>query len=70
MGKRGSGEMGDTIPVEQITAFSAAVLSDAGADDATARDATSAMLHASLHGIDSHGFRLLRITGWPFSAAG
>ena len=59
MGKRGSGEMGDTIPVEQITTFSAAVLSDAGADDATARDATSAMLHASLHGIDSHGFRLL-----------
>ena len=49
----------DAVPVDRLTAFSNAILSDAGADDASARDATHAMLHASLHGIDSHGFRLL-----------
>ena len=47
------------IAVARITAFSATVLVDAGADEPSARDATNAMLHASLHGIDSHGFRLL-----------
>lgn len=42
-----------------LSAFSEAALRAAGADAPSARDATRAMLHASLHGIDSHGFRLL-----------
>ena len=54
-----SGIKADTVPVDQLVAFSEAVLTAAGADAPTAHDATQAMLHASLHGIDSHGFRLL-----------
>ena len=49
----------DLVTVDRLTAFSTAVLSDAGADEPSSRDATRAMLHASLHGVDSHGFRLL-----------
>lgn len=49
----------ETVSVDRIVAFSNAVFADAGADTESARDATRAMLHASLHGIDSHGFRLL-----------
>lgn len=59
MSRTGSDENFDVIPVYRLTAFSIAILSDAGADAPSARDATNAMLHASLHGIDSHGFRLL-----------
>ena len=59
MNRTGSGEQVDAIPADRLIAFSAAILVDAGADDPTAHDATRAMLHASLHGIDSHGFRLL-----------
>ena len=47
------------VSAERLSSFSAAILGVAGADDTTARDATRAMLHASIHGIDSHGFRLL-----------
>jgi LDH2 family malate/lactate/ureidoglycolate dehydrogenase len=47
------------FPAEALSAFSEAALRAAGADAPSARDATRAMLHASLHGIDSHGFRLL-----------
>ncbi|MFL5160955.1 MAG: Ldh family oxidoreductase, partial [Microvirga sp.] len=35
-----------------------AALRDAGANEETAGAATRAMLHASRHGIDSHGVRL------------
>ena len=42
-----------------LAAFSNSVLCAAGADAASAEAATRAMSHASLHGIDSHGFRLL-----------
>ena len=59
MSSTGTGEQIDVMQAERLTAFSAAVLTDAGADGPTSRDATRAMLHASLHGIDSHGFRLL-----------
>ena len=59
MEKPVSGIKADTVPVDQLVAFSEAVLTAAGADAPTAHDATQAMLHASLHGIDSHGFRLL-----------
>lgn len=48
-----------TFPAELLSEFSTAILSASGADEATARDATRAMLHASIHGIDSHGLRLL-----------
>ncbi|MEM6762187.1 MAG: Ldh family oxidoreductase [Pseudomonadota bacterium] len=39
--------------------FCVDVLLAAGADDASASAAARAMLHASIHGIDSHGVRLL-----------
>lgn len=42
-----------------LASFSQSVLRAAGADEASAEAATWAMLHASLHGVDSHGIRLL-----------
>ena len=47
------------VSAEAITNFSHAILRAAGADEATATTTTDAMMHASLHGVDSHGFRLL-----------
>ena len=47
------------VSAEAITNFSHAILRVAGADEATATTTTDAMMHASLHGVDSHGFRLL-----------
>ncbi len=44
---------------ETLAGFSNAVLQAAGADQPSAEAATWAMLHASLHGVDSHGIRLL-----------
>ncbi len=43
----------------ELAAFCFAALSRAGADKATAEAATRAMIHGSIHGIDSHGVRLL-----------
>ena len=51
--------MSRTATVAELAPFSLAVLRAAGADDASAEAATWAMLHASLHGVDSHGIRLL-----------
>jgi LDH2 family malate/lactate/ureidoglycolate dehydrogenase len=48
-----------TATVALLAEFSRAVLSSAGADSPSAEAATWAMLHASLHGVDSHGIRLL-----------
>ena len=48
-----------TAIVEALASFSNAVLGAAGADAPSAEAATWAMLHASLHGVDSHGIRLL-----------
>lgn len=45
--------------VEVLTAFSQSVLLSAGADQASAEATSWAMLHASLHGVESHGIRLL-----------
>ncbi len=42
-----------------LAAFSTSVLRAAGANEASGEAATRAMNHASLHGIDSHGYRLL-----------
>ncbi len=47
------------VTASQITKFSHAIFEAAGADAASAKAATDAMMHASLHGVDSHGFRLL-----------
>lgn len=44
---------------DELKRFSTAALGAAGADEPTARDVTAAMLHASDHGVDSHGIRLL-----------
>ena len=51
--------MASTASVEALASFSNAVLGAAGADTPSAEAATWAMLHASLHGVDSHGIRLL-----------
>ena len=48
-----------TATAEALTGFAHAVLSSAGADAASANAASWAMLHASLHGMDTHGIRLL-----------
>jgi LDH2 family malate/lactate/ureidoglycolate dehydrogenase len=45
--------------VPLLDAFCRAILSAAGADEATADAATRAMMHGSLLGVDSHGVRLL-----------
>jgi LDH2 family malate/lactate/ureidoglycolate dehydrogenase len=54
-----SAEVETRFPAESLVAFSRAALAAAGADGASSDAATSAMLHASRLGVDSHGFRLL-----------
>lgn len=44
---------------DRLQAFCRNVFLAIGCDDITARDATRAMMHASLLGVDSHGVRLL-----------
>lgn len=51
--------MSRSATVEDLGSFSNAVLTAAGASMESAEAATWAMLHASLHGVDSHGIRLL-----------
>ena len=51
--------MGRTATVADLAPFSLGLLRAAGADQPSAEAATWAMLHASLHGVDSHGIRLL-----------
>lgn len=48
-----------SVPVARLSAFCEAALSAIGADTATVRDCTASMMHGSLHGVDSHGVRLL-----------
>lgn len=48
-----------TATIEQLTRYSMDLLTAAGADQPSAEAATWAVLHASLHGVDSHGVRLL-----------
>jgi LDH2 family malate/lactate/ureidoglycolate dehydrogenase len=45
--------------VVALTGFCEAAFLAVGADAPTARDATASMMHGSLHGVDSHGVRLL-----------
>lgn len=47
------------VSLEALAGFSQSVLESAGADVPSAEAATWAMLHASLHGVESHGIRLL-----------
>lgn len=44
---------------ERLSAFCLAALKAAGADDPSAEACRASMLHGSLHGVDSHGVRLL-----------
>lgn len=48
-----------TATAKALASFAKSVLRAAGADEASAEAACWAMLHASLHGIESHGIRLL-----------
>ena len=45
--------------VKDVSAFCHVAFLAVGADEATSRDATRSMMHGSLHGVDSHGVRLL-----------
>ena len=44
---------------DRLSAFCLAALRAAGADEATAEACRDSMMHGSLHGVDSHGVRLL-----------
>jgi LDH2 family malate/lactate/ureidoglycolate dehydrogenase len=48
-----------TVHAGPLAAFCQAALAAAGADEPTARDCTASMMHGSIHGVDSHGVRLL-----------
>lgn len=48
-----------TAAPDILETFTLAFLTAAGADSASAEAATRALMHASLHGVDSHGVRLL-----------
>ncbi len=52
-----SGEV--RAPVDRLAVFCGDVLRWAGADAPSADAATRAMMHGSVHGVDSHGVRLL-----------
>ncbi|SMC52303.1 Ldh family oxidoreductase [Rhizobium sp. RU36D] len=47
------------VSAEPLETFCLAALDATGADEATCRAATDAMMHGSRHGVDSHGVRLL-----------
>lgn len=51
--------MTKAIDVEDLARFCNSALTRAGADTETARDCTASMMHGSVHGVDSHGVRLL-----------
>ncbi|MGR3592160.1 MAG: Ldh family oxidoreductase [Limimaricola soesokkakensis] len=47
------------VALEEMERFSRAALAAVGADNPTIEAVTKALLHASAHGVDTHGFRLL-----------
>ncbi len=56
-------------PVGSIDRFSRQIFQNAGVDSRSSDAATRAMLHGSIHGVDSHGIRLLAhyvrgVSGW------
>lgn len=50
---------GHRIAASDLFSFAKVALATAGADEVSAEGCARAMLHASLHGVDSHGIRLL-----------
>jgi LDH2 family malate/lactate/ureidoglycolate dehydrogenase len=51
--------MTNIVQASDLVQFCRAVVTGVGADPETARDCTDSMMHGSLHGVDSHGVRLL-----------
>jgi len=51
--------MTSPVQADDLALFCRAVLTGVGADHETARDCTASMMHGSIHGVDSHGVRLL-----------
>lgn len=51
--------MAKPVQTDDLARFCHAVLAAVGADPDTTRDCTSSMMHGSIHGVDSHGVRLL-----------
>lgn len=47
------------VQVGDLARFCHTVLAGVGADPETSRDCTASMMHGSIHGVDSHGVRLL-----------
>lgn len=47
------------VPVEDMERFSREILAAVNADDPTINAVTKAVMHASVHGVDTHGVRLL-----------
>ena len=59
-GNNDGGDVGDLrIPADALHAFADQALRIAGADEVSAAGCARALLHASRHGVDSHGVRLL-----------
>lgn len=51
--------MATPVQADDLARFCHGVLTAVGADAPTARDCTASMMHGSIHGVDSHGVRLL-----------
>ncbi|SDZ56539.1 Malate/lactate/ureidoglycolate dehydrogenase, LDH2 family [Jannaschia faecimaris] len=51
--------MTSPVQADDLAQFCRTVLTGVGADHETARDCTASMMHGSIHGVDSHGVRLL-----------
>jgi LDH2 family malate/lactate/ureidoglycolate dehydrogenase len=51
--------MTEPVQASDLAQFCRAVLTGVGADHETARDCTESRMHGSIHGVDSHGVRLL-----------
>ncbi|WP_223428774.1 Ldh family oxidoreductase [Tateyamaria pelophila] len=51
--------MTKTVQIDDLADFCRSVLTGVGADAETARDCTASMMHGTIHGVDSHGVRLL-----------
>jgi LDH2 family malate/lactate/ureidoglycolate dehydrogenase len=51
--------MTNPVQIEDLAQFCRDVLTGIGADAQTARDCTDSVLHGTIHGVDSHGVRLL-----------
>jgi LDH2 family malate/lactate/ureidoglycolate dehydrogenase len=47
------------VQANDLARFCREILTAVGADSETARDCTASMMHGSIHGVDSHGVRLL-----------